>query len=173
MTATQISPWTESRGRRAWRAGILAGLSGGLAEIAWIALYQNLTGNASTAVARGVTQSVLPALTSTQAAVPLGLVIHMVLAAALGVAIAIAVRMHLPRVAGTLWEPVAIVGMLAGVWTVNFFAVLPAINPAFVTLVPYEASFFSKFLFGFAAAFVLRMTGQPSKTAQKEMINVQ
>ena len=36
----------------------------------------------------------------------------------------------------------------------NFFIVLPVINPAFVTLVLYGASLVSKILFGFAAAFV-------------------
>ncbi len=135
-------------------AGVCAGLAGGGIEIGWIALYQHLAGHGSAAVARGVTQSLLPSLASAPAAVPLGLVIHMALAVALGIVIAVAIPRMAPRLAGTPLEPVAVVAALIGVWAVNFFIVLPVINPAFVTLVPYGASLVSKILFGFAAAFV-------------------
>ncbi len=139
-----------------WFAGTLAGLAGGAIEVAWIALYQHLAGADGENVARGVTESVLPGLVSAPAAVPLGLAIHMGLAVALGIVIALALPRLLPRLVGTALEPVAVVATLIGVWTINFFVVLPAINPAFVTLVPYGASLTSKVLFGFAAAFVLR-----------------
>ena len=60
----------------------------------------------------------------------------------------------LPRLAGTVLEPVAVVTALVAVWAVNFFVVLPVVNPDFVTVVPYAASLISKTLFGVAAAFV-------------------
>jgi hypothetical protein len=42
------------------------------------------------------------------------------------------------------------------VWAVNFFVVLPVINPQFVDLVPYAISLVSKVLFGVAAAGTLQ-----------------
>jgi len=134
--------------------GTLAGLAGGLIEIGWIALYQHAAGHSAATVARGVTQSLLPGLASTPAGVPMGLAIHMALAVALGIVIAVAVPRMAPRLAGTPLEPITVVAALVAVWAVNFFIVLPVINPAFVTLVPYGASLVSKILFGFAAAFV-------------------
>ena len=154
MSGSSIRTQAPTHRGRLLTVGTLAGLAGGAIEIGWIALYQHLTGHAAAAVARGVTQSVLPGLASAPDAVLLGLAIHMALAVALGVVIAIAVPRVLPRIAGTPLEPVAVVAALVGVWAVNFFVVLPVINPAFVTLVPYGASLVSKVLFGFAAAFV-------------------
>jgi len=150
--------WVHSPAAERWRGrlttGALAGLAGGAVEVVWIALYQHLAGHEAAAVARGVTQSLLPGLAPAPAGVPLGLAIHMGLAVALGIVIAVAIPRLVPRLAGTPLEPVAVVAALVGVWAVNFFIVLPVINPAFVTLVPYAASLVSKTLFGFAAAFV-------------------
>jgi hypothetical protein len=60
-----------------------------------------------------------------------------VLAILLGVVIASLVSRLLPRIVGTAMEPVVVVLTLVGVWAVNFFVVLPVINPDFVALVPY------------------------------------
>jgi len=155
MSGSSIRTQAPAHRGRLLTVGTLAGLAGGTIEVAWIALYQHLTGHEAAVVARGVTQSVLPGLASAPSAVLLGLAIHMALAVTLGVAIAIAVPRVLPRIAGTPLEPVAVVAALIGVWAVNFFVVLPVINPAFVTLVPYGASLISKVLFGFAAASVI------------------
>ena len=151
-TYARVPALVRRRGSLAF--GALAGLAGGAIEVAWIALYQNLAGHDAAAVARGVTQSLLPGLASAPAAVPLGLAIHMALAVTLGILIAVAIPRMAPRLAGRPMEPVAVVAALIGVWAVNFFVVLPVINPAFATLVPLGASFVSKTLFGFAAAFV-------------------
>jgi hypothetical protein len=136
------------------KVGAIAGLAGGAAEIGWISIYQNVVGHESSALAAGVTQSVIPGLAPTPLGVPLGVSIHMVLAILLGVAIAMLVKAFMPRIVGTLMEPVVVIIMLAGVWAANFFILLPMINPEFVLLVPYGASFVSKMLFGFMAAFV-------------------
>ena len=137
-----------------WVVGGIAGFIGGIIEVAWIGLYQHLAGHETAAVARGVTQSLIPNLATVPEAVPLGVSIHMALAVILGMAIAIFVRKLLPRIVGTAMEPVVVVSMLVGVWAMNFFVVLPTINPTFVELVPYGASLMSKVLFGFAAALV-------------------
>jgi len=44
---------------------------------------------------------------------------------------------------------------LALVWAVNFFLVLPHVNPAFTMLMPYPVTFISKLLFGLAAGMWL------------------
>jgi len=154
MSSTSVSNSTFLRGRSAWPIGALAGIAGGGIEIGWIALYQNMAGQDSAAVARGVTESVIPQLATSPVAVSLGLAIHMALAVGLGIVIAILVRKLLPHLVGTAMEPAVVVATLVGVWAMNFFVILPALNPAFVTLVPYAASLTSKVLFGFAAAFV-------------------
>jgi hypothetical protein len=141
--------------------GAIAGLAGGAIEIGWIALYQGLAGREDLAVARGVTQSLIPQLGSTSAAALLGVVIHMTLAILLGIVIALFIRMFVPRIVGSAWEAVVVVGMLVGVWAMNFLVILPAINPDFVALVPFGASFVSKVLFGFAAAFIFWCAGRP------------
>ena len=159
-TLLQTSPLGHAK-RSATGAGILAGIMGGLAEVAWITLYQQAGGVDASVVARGVTDSLAPSLAGGTWAVVLGLTIHMTIAAALGVAIAVFLRKALPRLAGTALEPVAVVALLVGVWAVNFFVVLPVVNPAFVTVVPFGVSLMSKVLFGLAAAFVLARANKP------------
>jgi hypothetical protein len=99
----------------------------------------------------------------------------MTLAILLGIAITIFVRRLLPRLLGTVMEPVVVVSMLAGVWAINFLVILPIINPTFVELVPYGASLASKVLFGFAAAFVFWCAGRLHATMKdpQETSNIQ
>lgn len=137
-------------------SGLLAGLAGGLAEIVWIGIVAPIAGQGGAAIARGVTESVLPGLAGGALAVPLGIAIHMGLAVALGLAIACLLRAVLPaRLRGSMLEFGAVVMVLIGVWGFNFFVVLPALNPHFLELVPYWTAFASKALFGVAAAMVL------------------
>ncbi len=150
-----------------WTAGAIAGLAGGVAEVSWIAIYANLSGSEASVVARGVTQTVFPQLVASNAAVPLGIAIHMGLAIALGIAIFAFVRSFLPPTLPAAFEPIAVVGLLVGVWGLNFFIILPALNPAFTTLVPYTTSLISKVLFGAAAALVFKFLGGTSPTAGK------
>jgi hypothetical protein len=142
------------RSRNILGIGALAGLAGGAIELAWIALFQQLTGAEAATVARGVTATLMPGYASGSAAVPLGIALHMSLALVLGLVLAYFVARALPRIAGTAFEPLAVVLMLVGVWAVNFLVVLPAIKPDFVHIVPLGASLASKTLFGLAAALV-------------------
>lgn len=151
MTSHVFSP---AQARRLVNAGALAGIAGGLMEVVWIMLYQALSGNDAAIVARGVTAAVFHDLAAAPSSVAVGLVIHMVLAIGLGIVIAIAVPLVLPRLAGTLLEPVVVVLCLVGVWLMNFFVILPIVSPDFVTIVPYPVSFVSKTLFGFSSALV-------------------
>jgi hypothetical protein len=141
------------------RNGIIAGAAGGLAEVVWVALYAAASGGDAASVARGVTtaagmSALLPA-TSTV----LGIVIHMALALALGVALAFAWRAMSAHRLDRASPYGLTISALAGVWVINFFILLPAISPAFVHLLPHSVSLLSKLLFGLAAAEVLRRCG--------------
>lgn len=150
---TNASLESRARGYSLLKVGTLAGLAGGVMEVLWIMLYQSLSGNDAAIVARGVTASVFPDLATAPSSVLLGIVIHMALAVGLGIVIAIAIPTVLPKVVGTIWEPILVVACLGGVWTMNFFVLLPIINVDFVTIVPFPVSFTSKMLFGVASAF--------------------
>lgn len=136
--------------------GALAGFAGGLAEIVWVTLYGAVTGTPVAPVARGVAISLFPALTAIPWSVTLGILIHMGLAIGLGMALALAFRFASRgfRIGESVFGLTLLA--LAGVWAVNFLIVLPRINPAFVHLLPYAVTLFSKLLFGFSAASVFR-----------------
>ena len=161
--------YTLKRRLRICAAGTIAGLAGGFAEIAWIALYKNVSGGDAAAVARGVTETLFPSLVPEAAALPLGIAIHMCLAVTLGIAIAVFMRSLWPRAGSRALEPVVVIGLLICVWATNFFLVLPAMNPAFVTLVPYTASLASKILFGGAAALALQLFDGPYPAQGREL----
>jgi hypothetical protein len=137
------------------RAGTLGGIAGGLAEVAWISAYGIVTGAPLAPVARGIVESTLPQFAASPWAPALGIVIHLGLAVALGIALAIAVRQVLRRWAEQSEFSVAIATLLL-VWAVNFFLVLPYLNPGFVQLLPYGVTLVSKLFFGLSAAAVLR-----------------
>lgn len=138
------------------RYGAVAGVAGGLAEIAWIGAYAEITGADPGIVARGVTTAAGVTALLPAAPAALGVSVHMTLAVLLGIGLAAAWRTtaaHTRQFGGPF---LATVAALIGVWAVNFFVVLPAVNPAFVALLPYSVSFVSKMLFGIAAAVALR-----------------
>jgi hypothetical protein len=107
-------------------------------------------------VARQITASVIPAATALPFAPAFGIFIHFLLSALLGVAFW--------TIAGGLiaWRPradrimVAAVVFLTAVWAVNFFVVLPVLNPDFVALIPLPIAFLSKALFGVVMGWVLQ-----------------
>jgi hypothetical protein len=132
--------------------GAIAGIAGGLAEIAWVSFYAAFTGGDAGAVARGVTAAVIGG--TTDIPVTIGTIIHMSLALVLGIALAFALRPYWLR--RGLGGYGATVMALAGVWAVNFLIVLPYLSPGFLALLPYQATFASKILFGLAAAWTFR-----------------
>ena len=138
------------------RQGVLAGMAGGLAEVAWVTLYAGLTGGDAAVLARGVTTAAGVTALVPASPIALGVAVHMTLAVMLGVALSCAwsaLRVHRPSLDNPLPFMLA---ALAGVWATNFFVVLPIVSPAFVHMVPYAVSLASKLLFGVAAAATLR-----------------
>jgi hypothetical protein len=138
------------------RRGVVAGAAGGIAEILWISVYAAVTGGNAAALARGITTAVGVSALFPATSAAFGIIIHMALAVALGIALAFAWRtLSTWRMERTCLSAF-VLAALAGVWAVNFFIVLPLISPDFVPLVPYPVSLLSKLLFGLAAVTVLQ-----------------
>jgi len=149
-------------GNKVVRIGVLVGLVGGAAEVAWVAGYSALTGAPGASVARGVTAAFLPGLADQPIGVGLGIAIHMALAVALGLAVATAFSAPLLRRVGARSRSTLVVLTLAMVWAFNFLVVLPILEPRFLTLLPVAVTLTSKLLFGVGAAATLRGQRFPS-----------
>lgn len=134
------------------RTGIIAGLAGGIAEIAWVTLYAGLTGSDPAVVARGVTTAAGIGALLPMAPATLGIVVHMALAVALGVVLTFTWCALAATRPGSTNLYTFMLAALVGVWAMNFLVVLPIVSPGFVHLVPYAVSLTSKLLFGAAAA---------------------
>jgi hypothetical protein len=141
--------------------GTLGGIAGGLAEIGWIGVYGIATGTPLSPVARGIVESMTPALAASAWALAFGVFIHLGLAVVLGIALTLVVRLVLRRseASNTVFGLTLL--FLTAVWALNFFVVLPQVNPAFVHLLPYGVTLLSKLLFGLATATVFYMAPTP------------
>lgn len=130
--------------------GCLAGLAGSLAEVLWILLYTAGSGASAIDVARAVAVAATAGHAATAMA---GVTIHLLLGAALGIALAAGWRLlPLPR-SGAATFTLALTA-LAAVWKLNFFVVLPLIEPSFVQRLPLAVTLASKLMFGLAVATV-------------------
>ena len=134
---------------------LIAGLAGGVVEILWVALYSIFTQTSGGEVARQVAASVLPSLASGALAVTAGITIHLALSLALAALFAAVIWLPYAMQRGAAVTLAGAVIALVGVWAVNFFIILPVLNPAFVVLMPYAATLFSKLLFGVFMAWTL------------------
>ena len=134
---------------------LLAGLCGGLAEVIWVQVYASLTTHSSLEVARQVTASLLPGMADAAFAPGLGVVIHFALSVLVALVYAAVIWKPFVRQRGPAASVAVAAGVLASIWMVNFLLVLPIVNAAFVTLLPYSVSLGSKLLFGLAMASVL------------------
>jgi hypothetical protein len=138
------------------RHGVVAGVAGGLAEMAWVTLYAGTTSADPAIFARGVTSAAGVSSLLPVSPVALGMTIHMALAVTLGIALSFGWRAISSHRLDNASPFPFMLAALVGVWAVNFFLVLPFISPAFIHLAPYSISLISKVLFGLAAAEVLR-----------------
>jgi hypothetical protein len=138
------------------RLGAIAGAAGGLAEIAWVTLYAEATGGNAAILARGVTTATGVSALLPGAPMILGVAVHMTLAVTLGIVLAFTWRALSVNRARLVSPYPFTLAALVGVWAVNFFVVLPIVNPAFIHMVPYAVSLASKLLFGLAAAEIIR-----------------
>lgn len=136
---------------------ILAGLAGGLTEIIWITFYSSLSSTSAADVAGQIAVTVLPV--SAGGLTPaLGVAIHLVLSIVLATAFVLALYGPIARRFGATGVFISGLTTLAAVWAVNFFILLPVLNPSFPLLMPYVVTFTSKLLFGAAMSWVLVKT---------------
>lgn len=134
---------------------ILAGLLGGLVEIAWVSVYSYLTPVSAIEISRQVLAAINPSIADSYFAPLLGVFIHLLLSVLLAIVFAATVLRPVARRYGSIGITLACLMTLAVVWKINFFVVLPLINPAFILLLPYSISLISKLLFGATMAWVL------------------
>jgi hypothetical protein len=134
---------------------VLAGLAGGMIEIAWVTLYSSLTTASAADMARQVAATALPATAGSELAPAFGVGIHLVLSIALAAAFAAFLFGPIARRFGAVGILVSGLTTLSAVWAVNFFILLPLLNPAFPALMPYAVTLTSKLLFGAAMSAVL------------------
>jgi hypothetical protein len=138
----------------------LAGLAGGIAEVAWVANYAAFAHLSSAQVLRQIVATASPTLAATPAAPALGMLMHLAFAVALAIfygRLAWAPSHHRSGLGVSILTGTA---ALAMVWAINFFVLLPVLNPAFVLLMPYSVSLVSKLLFGAAMSWVLFARGR-------------
>lgn len=151
---------------------LAAGLAGGLAEVAWVDLYSMFTPLSGVEVAREITASVFPGLAALPSAALLGVAIHFLLSLSLAAGFVFATaRLFTPRwrAAGIFVSALAV---LALVWMMNFFIVLPLINPEFIRLMPYTVTLISKLLFGVAMAVALNWApGESHPVWQRRLLH--
>jgi hypothetical protein len=135
------------------RNGVGAGIAGGLAEVIVVALYGAASGTTLATVGRQIASA---ARLNGDSALT-GLCVHFALSAALGIALMFAwnlLRTAASRPAALYWSACL---ALTAIWAINFFIVLPALSPAFVTLLPYAVTLVSKLMFGCAAAWTMQL----------------
>lgn len=132
-----------------------AGLAGSLAEVLWIFTFCAVSARSANAVLREISATVFAGSAGSAWAPLAGIVVHFALGVVIAVAFGVIVREGLLRGAGSRVQFVAALVALAMLWAINFFVLLPVLNPSFVTIVPLSASFVSKLLFGVAMALTL------------------
>lgn len=131
----------------------IAGIAGGAAEVVWVGLFCLASPLQSSLVAAEITRSFLPQAAGTSAVVA-GLIIHFVLAVLVAAIFAMTLLRLLRNRTDILGKLSVAMVTLFAIWTMNFFVFLPAINPVFVTLMPYSVTLISKLAFGIAMGWV-------------------
>jgi len=146
--SSSISITPSSLDRYFLRTGVYIGLGGGIAEIIVVWVYSALTGGDAANIGRQVGYAV----GISKASAANGIMVHLILAAMLGVGLNYILQFALARHAPAGKVFTASLCTLTLIWAVNFFVVLPLISPSFVHVLPYAVTLFSKLMFGVVAA---------------------
>ncbi len=134
---------------------ILASMIGGMMEIGWVSIYSSLSSVSAINVAREISVTILPYTADTFYAPMLGIFIHLLLSLLLAISFAAIILKPAVRRYGKKGIMLSSIMILGIVWTVNFFIVLPILNPSFILLMPHIVTLISKLLFGLAMGWVL------------------
>ena len=134
---------------------ILAGMIGGMIEIGWVSVYSSLSSVSAINVAREISVTILPYTAGSYYAPVLGIFIHLLLSLFLAISFAVIVLKPAVSQFGKLGIMLSSIMILGIVWAINFFIVLPILNPSFLLLMPHIVTLISKLLFGLAMGWVL------------------
>lgn len=134
---------------------LLAGFTGGMAEVIWVSLYAAMSPLQGSDIAREITVSTFGGPVAGVLAPGLGILIHFILSITIALAFVSVFWAPLMRRFGQAGVLCGAMTVLAAIWTLNFFVLLPAINPAFVALMPLSVTLTSKLLFGASLGTVL------------------
>jgi len=118
-------------------------------EVLWVNISATRLGVDAASIAREVSASVFLAVGPPAMTFWIGLVVHFVLSLLISAAYAFFVWHTRFSARPGMWL-IASVTSLAGIWAVNFFVLLPWLNPKFPTLLPLDVTFISKLLFAIA-----------------------
>ena len=149
----------------------LAGVAGGTVEVVWVALFCLMSPLQSSLVAEEITRSFLPQSAGVSA-LATGLIMHY----ALSVLVAGMVAVILLRLLGDRVDMCSVlavsVAALAAIWVINFFVILPVVNPDFVTLMPYAVTLVSKLGFGTAMGWIfgVRAAASTGHTVHRRLV---
>lgn len=148
------------------KAGVAAGMAGGVAEVVFMAAYCLVSGKSGASVLSLITFTFF---NGGIAFGPLGafagLLIHLVLSMSIGVFFSISMFLTQGNADRVTLARTVVSGavLLTVIWAFNFFILLPNINPEFVGTVPAKVAFFSKLLFGLSlGVFVKLIAGTTS-----------
>lgn len=136
---------------------LLAGMCGGMAEVLWIGMYSFFSGASLITIGAAISATFWPSSANLVFAPILGLVIHLGLSLLLALVLGnVLQRMFAPR-QSQIGIVVVAIAMLALVWKINFYLVLPIWNPGFIGLLPLSVTFVSKLLFGVSMGLILAL----------------
>ena len=140
---------------------ILAGLAGGVMEIVWITFYSSLTSTSAANIARQISATVMPFAMDQGRMLTFGVGVHLFLSIMLAAVFVGVLYGPVVRRFGARGVFISGLTTLSAVWAVNFFVLLPVLNPAFPLLMPYAVTLTSKLLFGAAMTWVLNGRSRP------------
>ncbi len=140
---------------------LIAGLAGGLIEVIWISLYSLTVSTQVTEIGSAIATTIYSPSTEFYLAPVLGLAIHMILSVILAFIFGSIIWPVIERIFHhSTVAMIASITMLAIVWKVNFYLILPIWNPEFIALLPLTVTLASKVLFGLAMGTVLTIYRQ-------------
>lgn len=143
-----------------------AGLIGGLMEILWVSFYGLVTNTPVLPVSQEITATLVGSSTLSVTPGILGIAAHMLLSLLLSAVFVLGLWQPFVSQRTPLLGMVSALAALTLVWAVNFFVVLPIINPRFVTLLPMGVTLTSKMLFGLGmGAFLVLHSRVTSRVA--------
>ena len=137
---------------------LIAGIAGGIMEVLWVSLYSFFSPVNALEVSRHITASLFPFAAGSSFAPIMGIAIHLVLSLLLAVTFVAVVLKYVARHYGAPGIMLSSLITLALVWKINFFVILPLLNPAFISLMPLPVTLISKLLFGVAMGWTLIKT---------------